>query len=132
WLRRIAPWVPGAELWKAAGQMQLSASGGYSLAGLEVKHLRLVAQPLQFSGAGLLINEPSGRIEGSAIWQFLNCRFEVPSALIDTSALSAQAKDVAIDWSNPQALTVRGNINYQGEVARLAYWFGNAGSSEWQ
>lgn len=118
---RLAPWMP-LDGWRLAGSYDLVAQATGSTTAIRARQARLALAELAVEGPGLHVREPRAELVVSGGWDNEQRRLELPSALLTSSGVSAQATGVVCTFvpQGPPELT--GTIAYQGSLDRLHRW----------
>ena len=118
---RVAPWMP-LDGWSLAGSYELVAQATGSMAAIRTRQARLAIAELEVEGPGLHVREPQAELVVSGGWDNQRRQLELPSALLTSSGVSAQATAVVCTFLPEGLPELAGTLAYQGSLDRLHQW----------
>lgn len=122
WQPRLDPWFDFPEGWDLAGDCDVTARATWSPQSLSIEQLTANLRRLRGWGHGWFIDEPQAQLTAAAFWSSDRQRLEIREAELKSSAVSIQADDIVLAWTEDGEADVRGLARYSGDLARLNRW----------
>lgn len=120
WLPRVQAVVPLSG-WAVGGGIDLNATATVSPERIEISQGTATLTKLQAWGNGLFIYEPELVIETSGTWDQVKRELSSEVTTLAGSAVALRADNVLLRYG-AAGLSLSGDVDYRGDVARLYSW----------
>lgn len=120
WLPRLENFLPLAG-WDVEGQLTLNAAGSVSAQRVQLESARAIVDQLYVAGGGWTIREPRVEAQTDLIWEGAQDSLSARQATFASSTVAFRAQNVAANLK-PGAFAASGEIDFRGDLSRLAQW----------
>lgn len=132
WPGRLAVWLPTQNC-RLAGAYAAEADVTAAADGVELRQMRVAAEPLIVALPWLNVNEPKLDAGAAGSWNQAQRRLRIEPASLNCATMAVQANHVVVAMPEKGPMEMAGALKFQGDLARLRQWLGKAGkASPWQ